>query len=81
MSALIYLLPISAAFLLFDRVCLWLEYKEWLYYRYNRPQTGVIKTALQELNAYLLPSQQHVIIAKNQNPTIRKVRKIYLLQG
>ncbi|CZL18345.1 TPA: GNAT family N-acetyltransferase [Legionella pneumophila] len=51
---------------LFDKVCLWLERKGWLYYKNHKPQSGLLGTALQELNAQLVPSQRHVVVAKQE---------------
>ncbi len=51
---------------LFDKLCLWLERKGWLYYKHHKPQSGLIGTALQELNAQLVPSQRHAVVAKQE---------------
>lgn len=51
---------------LFDKLCLWLERKGWLYYKHHKPQSGLLGTALQELNAQLVPSQRHVVVAKQE---------------
>ena len=57
---------------LFDTFCLWLERKGWLYYRLKKPQTGILGTALQELNAQLLPGKRHVIVAQKQEVKCKK---------
>lgn len=51
---------------LFDKLCLWLEGNGWLYYKNHKPQSGLLGTALQELNAQLVPSQRHAVVAKQE---------------
>ena len=67
---IIILVSIFALYLL-DQLGLWLERKGWLYYRHSKPKGGICGTALQELNALLLPSNRHVIEIK-QNEAIYK---------
>lgn len=66
MKLFIYLIGIIFVVYVFDKFCLWLEQKGCLYYRHKKPQKGIIGTALQELNAQLLPSHRHVLVAKEQ---------------
>ncbi|MBA2652611.1 MAG: hypothetical protein H0U73_10150 [Tatlockia sp.] len=56
----------------FDRTCLWLEHKGWLYYRKQKPKTGIMGSALQELNAQLLPSKRHAIVVQEQEIQCKK---------
>jgi len=51
---------------LFDKTCLWLERKGWLYYRFVKPEKISVGTVLQELNAQIVPSNRQVIIAQKQ---------------
>ncbi len=67
---LLAVLAFSGLFLL-DRLCLWLERKGWLYYRYKKPTSGA-GNALQELNAFLNPSTRHMIEAKQQDSKKRE---------
>lgn len=61
--------------LVFNQICLWLERKGWLYYRYKKPQKGIIGTGLQELNAQLVPTHRHVVQAKQQKINCKKSEK------
>lgn len=56
----------------FDKACLWLERKGWLYYRFKKPQTGIIGAGLQELNAQIMPSNRHIIVAQKQEVQAKK---------
>jgi hypothetical protein len=57
---------------LFDKTCLWLERKGWLYYRFEKPQKGIIGDVLQELNAHLSPSNRHVVEMKQNTARFKK---------
>lgn len=72
MRVLIVIIEISLFSYIFDRVCLWLERKGYLYYRKVRPKGGVVGSALQELNALLLPSNRHVIEMKQNQAMVKK---------
>ncbi len=72
MSIFYYIVFLAIGIWLFDKTCLWLERKGWLYYRIEKPQTGIIGSALQELNAQLVPSSRHVISAKKQEAQCKK---------
>ena len=67
---LIFLFAIGSWF--FDKTCLWLERKGLLYYRFKKPQKGIIGAALQELNAQIMPSSRHVIVAQKQEVQSKK---------
>lgn len=51
---------------------LWLEQKGWLYYRHKKPQSGVLGSALQELNAMLQPSSRHTIEMKQNKVRFKR---------
>lgn len=72
MWIIIGVIGLAVTAFLFDRTCLWLERKGWLYYRKQKPQKGLIGTALQELNAQLLPSNRHVIAVKQNEAQFKK---------
>ena len=57
---------------LFDKACLWLEYKGLLYYRNVKPKGGILGSALQEFNAQLSPSNRHVIEMKQNTARFKK---------
>jgi hypothetical protein len=57
---------------LFDKTCLWLERKGWLYYRFEKPKKGIIGAGLQELDALIMPSNRHVIVAQKQEIQSKK---------
>ena len=57
---------------LFHKLCMWLEYKGWLFYRHKKPQRGVIGDALQELNAILQPSARHTIEMKRNEAQFKR---------
>ncbi len=70
---IIYLIILSVIGIwLFDKICLWLERKGWLYYRFKKPQTGIIGAGLQELNAQIMPSNRHVIVTQKQEAQSKK---------
>lgn len=64
MRLFLIIIEIGLALYLFDKFCLWLEGKGWLYYRNEKPKGGAFGSTLQELNAQLLPSNRHVIEMK-----------------
>ena len=70
MKLLYYLALLIIGIWLFDKTCLWLERKGWLYYRFEKPQKGIIGDVLQELNAQIMPSNRHAIVAKKQESSI-----------
>ena len=72
MQILITVIEFCAAFYLFDKVCLWLEQKGWLYYRHSKPQKGIIGNALLELNSFLHPSVRHTIEMKQKQVVVKK---------
>lgn len=51
---------------LFDKTCLWLERRGWLYYKLEKPKGGILGSALQELNAQIMPSNRNFIMAQKQ---------------
>ena len=65
------------------------QQKGWLYYRHKKAQTGVIGSALQELNAVLQPSSRHTIEMKQNEVRFKRsesdvpsgARKIMHQQG
>lgn len=75
MRLFIYLIGILFTAYVFNWFCLWLEQKGWLYYRYKKPQKGIIGSALQELNAQLLPNHRHVVVAKEEKVQSKKCEK------
>lgn len=81
MKLFFYLIGIVIAAYVFDRFCLWLERKGWLYYRHNKPKKGIIGTALQELNAQLLPSHRHIVVAKEEKVQSKKAEKDLPIHG
>ncbi|CZI43538.1 TPA: class I SAM-dependent methyltransferase [Legionella pneumophila] len=81
MRLFIYLIGILFAAYVFNRFCLWLEQKGWLYYRYKKPQIGIIGSALQELNAQLLPNHRHVVVAKEEKVQSKKCEKNLPIDG
>lgn len=72
MNIIYFMMLFVIGILLFDKTCLWLERKGWLYYRFNKPQTGIIGAALQELNAQIMPTNRHVIAAQKQEVQSKK---------
>lgn len=62
---------------LFDKTCLWLERKGLLYYRFKKPQKGIIGAALQELNAQIMPSIRHVIVTQKQEAQSKKETRLH----
>ena len=60
------LLIIVISLFIFDKTCLWLEKKGYIYYRNKKPTKGIVGSALQELNAILIPSHRHVVAAKEE---------------
>lgn len=48
-----------------DKICLWLERKDWLYWRHKKPDFGGgVGNALQQLHVFLNPSARYTIQAK-----------------
>ena len=72
MSIFVSLILLVILAVIFDKTCLYLERKGWLYYRHKKPEKGIIGGALEELNALLMPSQRHVIVAKKQEAQCQK---------
>jgi hypothetical protein len=71
---LITILEIAVALFVLDRFGLWLERRGWLYYRHKKPGSGGAGNALQELNAFFVPSARHSleirqkeIVKENEN--------------
>lgn len=72
MKIIYFIILLVIGIWLFDKTCLWLERKGWLYYRFEKPQKGIIGAGLQELNAQIMPSNRHVIVAKKQEVQSKK---------
>lgn len=73
----IILIIIALGLLLFliDRLCLWLECKDLLYYRHKKSPTGIIGNGLQELQGILNPSSRHVIEVKQNQAQHKRYKK------
>jgi hypothetical protein len=71
MKTLLIFCSTILAIYFFDKVCLWLEEKGWLYYRNKKAESGIIGNALLELHALLNPGTRHVIEVK-QNAVKQK---------
>jgi len=74
MNVFIAIFLVAFFVFIFDRSCLWLEKKGLLYYRHKKPKKGVVGSALQELNAILLPSHRHALIAKEKTVRCKQNR-------
>lgn len=72
MNILISIFVVAFCVFIFDKTCLWLEKKGYLYYRHKKPTKGIVGTALQELNAVLLPTHLHTIEAKKEHVICRQ---------
>ncbi len=72
MQLFIIFVKITLAVYLFDKLCLWLERKGWLYYRNEKPKGGIVGSALQELHAHLMPSSRHVVEMKQNEARFKK---------
>lgn len=72
MRIIIYSLSVLLLFVLLDKLGLWLESKGWLYYRKCKPTSGILGNSLQELNAIFMPSNRHVIEAKQNEIAYKK---------
>ena len=60
---------------LFDRCCLWLEEKGYLFYRKRKPQSsGLIGSALLEMHNIVNPSAQNIIEMK-QNSEVKESKR------
>lgn len=66
------IIGIALAVFAFDRLCLWLERKGWLYYRLEKPQNGVCGNVLQELHALISQSARYSIEMKQNETSFRK---------
>ena len=75
MTLFIYLIGFVFVGYVLDKCGLWLEQKGWLYYRHQKPQKGIIGSALQELNAQLLPNHRHIVVAKAQREYSKTIEK------
>lgn len=71
MSIFLTIGSICLALYLFDKGCLWLEERGWLYYRNKKAESGIIGKAMLELHSFLNPSTRHVIEVK-QNAAKQK---------
>lgn len=72
MGIFVTIVSIIVLMFILDRIFLWLERKGWLYYRYNKPQGGVIGNALLELHAFLNPSARNTIEMKQNKIRFKK---------
>ena len=72
MQIFIKIILICIAIYVFDKTCLWLERKGWLYYRYNKPQGRVLGNALLELHSFFNPSGRNTVEMKQNNIRFRK---------
>lgn len=75
MNALIIFILVLLFVIIFDKSCLWLEKKGYLYYRHKKPTKGIVGASLQELNAQFLPSHRHIVIAKEQKGGCKQNQK------
>jgi hypothetical protein len=46
---------------LVDRLLLWLEDRDWIYYRTRKPKLTSVATALFQLQAIVQPEKQHIV--------------------
>ncbi len=72
MRIIIYSLGVFLLFVLLDKLGLWLESKGWLYYRKRKSNSSILGSSLQELNAIFMPSNRHVIEAKQNKVAYKK---------
>ncbi len=72
MKAFLLFFLIGLGIYLMHRFCLWLERKGRIYYRHKKPQTGIMGSGLQELNAILQPSNRHVIEMKQNEVKFKR---------
>ncbi len=61
---IIALITIFLVLYFFNKLCLWLERKGWIYYRHKKPQGGIMGNALLELQAFLNPSARYAVEVK-----------------
>ncbi len=50
-----------------DRVLLWAEERDWIYYRKRKPNITSLGTALFQMQAILQPEKQHIVDQKLEN--------------
>lgn len=74
MNIFIFSFIFLACIWLFDKTCLWLERKGWLYYKLEKPKGGIFGSALQELNAQIIPSNRNFIMAQKKEVIQEKKR-------
>lgn len=67
MKIFLIVIAVCLGFYFFDKVCLWLESKGWLYYRNKKAESGIIGRALLEFHSFLNPSTKHVIEVKQNS--------------
>ena len=72
MRIIIYSLGVLFLLILLDKFGLWLESKGWLYYRKRKSNSSILGNSLQELNAIFMPSNRHVIEAKQNEVAYKK---------
>lgn len=71
MKILLIVFTIILVVYLADKIGLWLERKNYLYYRRNKPRGGALGSTLLELNAQLSPGNRYIVEMK-QNEVIFK---------
>ncbi len=72
MKILLIVFTIFLIIFLADQVGLWLERKNYLYYRRNKPQGGAFGSTLLELNAQLSPSNRYIVEMKQNDVRYKK---------
>jgi hypothetical protein len=59
-------LAIVAALLVVDRLLLWAEDRDWIYYRKRKPSITSLGTALFQMQAIVQPEKQHIVEARRE---------------
>lgn len=57
---------IAVALLVIDRLLLWAEDRDWIYYRKHKPSITSLGTALFQLQAIMEPEKQHIVETRRE---------------
>jgi len=57
---------IAAGAFVLDRLLLWAEDRDWIYYRTRRPSITSLGTALFQVQAIVQPEKQHIVETKRE---------------
>ncbi|HWE31713.1 MAG TPA: hypothetical protein VHB97_27115 [Polyangia bacterium] len=57
---------IAAAVFVIDRLLLWAEDHDWIYYRTRKPSITSLSTALFQMQAIVQPEKQHIVETKRE---------------